>query len=59
MFKDKPYGLYKYGYIEDLEKITPEELYNYYKTLIDNCKIDIFYSGTIDKEKSKTNYRTK
>ena len=20
MFKDKPYGLYKYGYIEDLEK---------------------------------------
>lgn len=53
MFKDKPYGLYKYGYIEDLEKITPEELYNYYKTLIDNCKIDIFYSGTIDKEKVK------
>ena len=53
MFKDKPYGLYKYGYIEDLEKITPEELYNHYKTLIDNCKIDIFYSGTIDKEKVK------
>lgn len=53
MFKDKPYGLYKYGYIEDLEKITPEELYNYYKTLINNCKIDIFYSGTIDKEQVK------
>ena len=53
MFKNKPYGLYKYGYIEDLEKITPEELYTYYKTLINNCKIDIFYSGTIDKEKVK------
>lgn len=49
MFKDKPYGLYKYGYIEDLEKITPEQLYNYYKTLISNCKIDIFYSGTVNK----------
>ena len=53
MFKNKPYGLYKYGYIEDLEKITPEELYTYYKALINNCKIDIFYSGTIDKEKVK------
>ena len=53
MFKDKPYGLYKYGYIEDLEKITPEELYSYYKTLINNCKIDIFYSGTINKEQVK------
>lgn len=53
MFKNKPYGLYKYGYIEDLEKIAPEELYTYYKTLINNCKIDIFYSGTIDKEKVK------
>lgn len=53
MFKDKPYGLYKYGYIEDLEKITPEQLYNYYKTLISNCKIDIFYSGTVNKEDVK------
>lgn len=51
MFKNKPYGLYKFGYIEDLEKITPEELYAYYKQLIQNCKIDIFYSGTIDKQK--------
>ncbi len=51
MFKNEPYGLYKFGYIEDLEKITPEELYAYYKQLIQNCKIDIFYSGTIDKQK--------
>lgn len=53
MYKNKPYGLYKYGYIEDLEKITPEELYNYYKFLINSCKIDIFYSGTLDKEEVK------
>lgn len=45
MFKDKPYGLYKYGYIEDLETITPQSLYEYYQTLIKNCKIDIFCSG--------------
>lgn len=51
MFKNKPYGLYKFGYIQDLEKITPQELYQYYKSLINNCKIDIFYSGTITKQK--------
>jgi len=51
MFKDEAYGLYKYGYIEDLEKITPQNLYKYYKELIDNCKIDIFCSGIIKQEK--------
>ncbi len=48
MFKNKPYGLYKYGYIEDLEKITPEDLYKYYKELIETCKIDLFCSGKIN-----------
>ena len=27
IFKGEPYGLYKYGYVEDLEKITPQNLY--------------------------------
>lgn len=48
MFKNKPYGLYKFGYIEDLENITPETLYNHYKELIANCKIDIFCSGRLN-----------
>ncbi len=48
MYKDMPYGLYKYGYVEDLEGITPEKLYNHYKELIKNCKIDIFCSGRFD-----------
>ena len=48
MYKDKPYGLYKYGYIEDLEKITAENLYEYYKKMISECKIDIFVSGNVD-----------
>ena len=45
MYKDKPYGLYKYGYIEDLEKINEKALYDYYKQMLSNCKIDIFVSG--------------
>lgn len=48
MYKDQSYGLYKYGYIEDLKKISASDLYNYYKKLISNCKIDIFVSGIID-----------
>ena len=48
MYKDKPYGLYKYGYIEDLDAITPYSLYEYYQKMISECKIDIFVSGNID-----------
>ena len=52
MYKDKPYGLYKYGYIEDLDKIDEKNLYNYYKDLIANSKIDIFISGALNAEKT-------
>lgn len=45
MYKGKPYELYKYGYIEDLNKINGNSLYEYYKKLINDCKIDIFISG--------------
>lgn len=48
MYKDKPYGLYKYGYTEDLEKINSENLYNYYIELINTSKIDIFISGELN-----------
>ena len=53
MYKNKAYGLYKYGYIEDLENITSEELYNYYKEVIKTCKIDIFISGMLPKDVDK------
>ena len=46
-FKGEPYGLYKYGYVEDLEKITPQDLYKYYKKMISECKIAIFCSGIL------------
>lgn len=47
MYKDKPFGLYKYGYIEDLEKIDSKTLYEYYEKMKSECKIDIFVSGNI------------
>lgn len=45
MYKDKPYGLYRFGYVEDLQNIDESNLYEYYKELIKNAKIDIFVSG--------------
>lgn len=45
MYKEEPYGLYKFGYVEDLENITEVDLYNHYKELIANAKIDVFISG--------------
>lgn len=45
MYKDEPYGLYTYGYEEDLDKITNEDLYETYLKILQDCKIDIFISG--------------
>lgn len=45
MYKGKPYELYKYGYIEDLDKINGNLLYTHYMQLLNECKIDIFISG--------------
>ena len=47
MYKDEPFGLFKFGYIEDLEGIDGKNLYEYYQDLIRNCKIDIFVSGIV------------
>lgn len=52
MYKDKPYGLYKYGYVENLEQIDAKNLYNQYNNLINNCKVDIFISGNIEENVS-------
>ena len=49
MYKDEPYGIYKFGYVEDLEGINKENLYARYKEIINTAKIDIFFSGNIDK----------
>lgn len=50
MYENKSYSLYRYGYVEDLENMTPQSLYKQYKNLIQNCKIDIFISGNIENE---------
>jgi len=48
MYQNQPYGLYKYGYIEDLDTITVQNLYEYYQKMLQECKIDLFVSGDIE-----------
>lgn len=50
MYKKEPYGLYKYGYIEDLDNIDERNLYQHYINLINKCKIDILVSGILGSE---------
>lgn len=50
MYKNEAFGLYKYGYIEDLKEINEKNLYEYYLKLINECKIDIFVSGTANEK---------
>ena len=46
--KNAPYAYNLKGYIDDLNKITPKNLYSYYKEFIKCNNIDIFIIGNID-----------
>ena len=48
MFKDSPYGVYKYGNIEDLEEITCEKLYNQYLKVISNSELHFYICSSTE-----------
>ncbi len=48
MCKDEAFGIRKYGYIEDLQKITPQSLYEHYLNLLKNNPVDILVVGNAD-----------
>lgn len=52
MYKNEPYGLYKFGYVEDIDSITSENLYQHYQELLAKCKIDIFCSGRLNEQET-------
>ncbi len=51
MCKDEPYGLYEYGYVEDLEKITSAGLYGQYKKMVENYPLQVYLAGDMDEKK--------
>jgi len=50
MCKEEPFGLYEYGSVEQIEKITPEELYKHYKEKVATLPVDIFITGELEDE---------
>ncbi len=50
MYAGKGFGLYKFGYVEDIDKITEEELTEHYLNLIQEAKIDIVLSGNFEEK---------
>lgn len=42
MYKDSPYGLYKYGNIEDLENINAQKLYDQYLKVLSNSELHFY-----------------
>lgn len=51
------YSLHGFGYLEDLEKITEENLYEYYQDFIRTSGLDIFIIGDIDFEEVEKIFR--
>ena len=47
MFGADGYGMFDAGYVEDLDEITPQSLYEFYQDVIKNAKVDIFMGGTV------------
>lgn len=50
MCKDEPYSIYDYGDIEDLKGIDEHNLYEYYKSFMENLPIYVFISGSLQEE---------
>ena len=48
MFKEEPYGLYKFGNIEKIDNITSEKLYEKYKELIKNAEKHLYIVGDVE-----------
>ena len=48
MFKEEPYGLYKFGNIDEIDNITSEKLYEKYKELIKNSEKYLYIVGDVE-----------
>lgn len=53
MCKDEPYALHVYGKIDEVDAITPEQLYEYYKKCFAEDEMDLYIVGDIDEEETE------
>lgn len=57
MCQNEPFGLYKFGYTEDLENINAENLYKQYLEILKTAEIHIYVSGDLAIEKLESKFR--
>ena len=50
VFENEPFGIKRYGYVEDAEKITSESLADAWRELVRTAGIEIFFAGPGDPE---------
>ncbi|TMW73267.1 EF-P 5-aminopentanol modification-associated protein YfmF [Alteribacter natronophilus] len=53
MCKDEPYGLFVYGNEDQLDSITPEELYAYYERVMKEDLFDLYVVGDVETDEIK------
>lgn len=50
------YAVSEQGNLEDIEKVTPENLYEFYKWLVSCARIEVFFCGETDFEKTASDF---
>ncbi|SFA76560.1 Predicted Zn-dependent peptidase [Lentibacillus halodurans] len=58
MCSDERYRLHVQGYEEDLEAITPESLYAYYRSMLREDQLDVYVSGDVDVNAMETKIKS-
>ncbi len=51
MCKDEPYALYVHGNLEEVDAITEQNLYDYYKQALAEDELDLYVIGDVDSNK--------
>lgn len=58
MCRNERFGLYEYGYVNDLPRIDADMLYERHKSVLKTSPVDIFVVGDIDAEKIKETFNS-
>src|SRR5690606_22175963 len=51
MCRDEPFGLHKYGNVDELRQVTAEELFNHYHHVLATSPVDVFVVGPVEPDR--------
>ena len=57
MFEGEIFSVRKTGTVEDVERITPEMLYNAYKKALSECTVEIYVVGSVDIDRVASTFK--